>query len=138
MPVDGITDGLAILGRYAPELLQIDNMLETLRSPGQAVLTTPGQTSEARYALGAKIGAGGMAEVFIGTQLGEQGFERKVAIKRVLAELSAQPGFATMFIAEARIASRLSHSNIVSVIDFRRDPEGRLFLVMEFVEGKDL
>jgi serine/threonine protein kinase len=138
MPSDGIVDGLTIVREYAPDLLQTDNMLETLRSPRQAMITPTGKTTEARYAIGAKIGTGGMAEVFIGTQIGEQGFERKVAIKRVLAALSEQPGFAAMFIAEARIASRLTHSNIVSVIDFRSDPENRLFLVMEYVEGKDL
>jgi len=43
-----------------------------------------------------------------------------------------------MFIAEAQISSRLVHPNIVSVLDFDRDAESRLFLVMELVEGKDM
>ena len=51
---------------------------------------------------------------------------------------SDNPAFAQMFIAEAQISSRLVHPNIVSVLDFDRDAEGRLFLVMELVEGKDL
>jgi eukaryotic-like serine/threonine-protein kinase len=91
-----------------------------------------------RYEIGAKLGTGGMAEVFTGAMIGAEGFVRRVAIKRVLAGLSQVPAFATMFTAEARIASRLAHPNVVSVLDFRRDPEQRLFLVMEFVDGKDL
>jgi serine/threonine protein kinase len=79
-----------------------------------------------------------MAEVFLGSMLGAEGFQRKVAIKRVLPGFSDNPAFAQMFIGEAQISSQLQHPNIVSVLDFDRDPEGRLFLVMELVEGKDL
>ena len=92
----------------------------------------------ARYRLGARLGGGGMAEVFAATMLGAEGFARRVAIKRVLPELSRIPAFAAMFIAEAQIAARLAHPNIVSVLDFARDAEGRLSLVMEYVDGKDL
>src|SRR5262249_50319742 len=73
-----------------------------------------------------------------GAMIGAEGFVRKVAIKRVLSGLSQVPAFATMFAAEAQIASRLAHPNIVSVLDFHRDAEQRLLLVMEFVDGKDL
>jgi serine/threonine protein kinase len=79
-----------------------------------------------------------MAEVFLGSTVGAEGFSRRVAIKRVLPGFSENPAFAKMFIDEARISSRLVHPNIVSVLDFDRDPEGRLYLVMELVEGKDL
>jgi serine/threonine-protein kinase len=79
-----------------------------------------------------------MAEVFFGSMLGAEGFQRRVAIKRVLRGFSENPQFAQMFIAEAQISSQLQHANIVSVLDFDREAEGRLFLVMELVEGKDL
>ncbi len=79
-----------------------------------------------------------MAEVFLASSVGAEGFSRKVAIKRVLPGFSDNPQFAKMFIDEARISSRLVHPNIVSVVDFDRDPEGRLYLVMELVEGRDL
>lgn len=79
-----------------------------------------------------------MAEVFLGSSLGAEGFRRRVAIKRVLPELSDNPEFAQMFIKEAQISSRLVHPNIVSVIDFHKDANNRLFLVMELVEGCDL
>ena len=91
-----------------------------------------------KYRFDTRLGGGGMAEVFIGSTVGAEGFSRKVAIKRILPGFSENPAFAEMFVAEAQISSRLQHPNIVSVLDFDRDPEGRLFLVMELVDGKDL
>jgi serine/threonine protein kinase len=91
-----------------------------------------------KYRLDTRLGGGGMAEVFIASTQGAEGFSRKVAIKRVLPGFSDNPAFSGMFIAEAQISSRLVHPNIVSVLDFDRDAENRLFLVMELVEGRDL
>jgi serine/threonine protein kinase len=91
-----------------------------------------------KYRLDTRLGGGGMAEVFLGSMLGAEGFSRRVAIKRVLPGYSDNPTFAQMFVAEAQISSRLQHPNIVSVLDFDRDAEGRLFLVMELVDGRDL
>ncbi len=91
-----------------------------------------------KYRLDQRLGGGGMAEVFLASSLGAEGFSRKVAIKRVLPGYSDNDAFAKMFIAEARISSQLVHPNIVSVLDFDRDDDKRLFLVMELVEGKDL
>ena len=91
-----------------------------------------------KYRLDTRLGGGGMAEVFIASTQGAEGFSRKVAIKRVLPGFSDNPAFAGMFVAEAQLTSRLVHPNIVSVLDFDRDAENRLFLVMELVEGRDL
>src|SRR5690606_12522206 len=91
----------------------------------------------ARYQLGDRIGAGGMAEVFRGTMIGEEGIARPVAVKRILPGFST-PEFASMFVQEAQLASLLSHPNIVPILDFDRDPDGRMLLVMEYVEGLDL
>jgi eukaryotic-like serine/threonine-protein kinase len=91
-----------------------------------------------KYRLDARLGGGGMAEVFTASTIGAEGFSRRVAIKRVLPGYSENSQFAQMFVAEAQLSSRLQHPNIVSVLDFDRDNEGRLFLVMELVEGKDL
>jgi len=79
-----------------------------------------------------------MAEVFLASTMGAEGFSRRVAIKRVLPGFSDNEAFAKMFVDEAQISSQLVHPNIVSVLDFDRDAEARLFLVMELVEGKDL
>jgi len=91
-----------------------------------------------KYRLEHRLGGGGMAEVFIGSTVGAEGFSRRVAIKRVLPGYSDNDAFAKMFVSEAQITSQLVHPNIVSVLDFARDPENRLFLIMELVEGKDL
>jgi serine/threonine-protein kinase len=99
---------------------------------------TPVLGMSGKYRLDQRLGGGGMAEVFLGSMLGAEGFSRRVAIKRVLPGFSDNPQFAHMFIAEAQISSRLQHPNIVSVLDFDRDADGRLFLVMELVDGKDL
>lgn len=79
-----------------------------------------------------------MAEVFVGSTVGAEGFSRRIAIKRVLPGYSDNVGFAQMFVAEAQISAQLVHPNIVSVLDFDRDADGRLFLVMELVDGRDL
>jgi hypothetical protein len=92
----------------------------------------------AGIANGERIGAGGMAEVFRSTMLAAEGFERPVAIKRILPGLSEDEAFARMFVNEARISARLQHPNVVQVLDFDRDDSGRLFLVMELVEGRSL
>src|SRR5512144_602654 len=91
-----------------------------------------------KYRLDRRLGQGGMAEVFVGSIRGAEGFSRKIAIKRVLSGVSDNAGFAQQFVAEAQISSQLVHPNIVSVLDFDRDADGRLFLVMELVDGKDL
>lgn len=95
-------------------------------------------TSNKKYTLDARLGGGGMAEVFRGSVVGAEGFTRTVAIKRVLPSFSSDDRFAKMFVNEARISSFLSHQNIVSTLDFDRDDDGALFLVMELVEGPDM
>src|SRR5512146_7895 len=91
-----------------------------------------------RSAVRYQLGEGGMAEVFHAKLTGAEGFVRPVAIKRILPAISTSPHFTYLFVREARLVSQLAHPNVVSVQDFDRDAEGRLFLVMEFVEGMDL
>jgi serine/threonine protein kinase len=145
VPGDEITpSGLEILRTFARELVDPGSDSDAARAvwiaPTHHVVPAAVRRDppRSRYRLGAKLGVGGMAEVFAGTAVGAEGFARPVAIKRVLAGHSEAPQFAAMFIEEARIASQLTHPNIVSMLDFDRDDEGRLFLVMELVDGKDL
>ncbi len=91
-----------------------------------------------KYRLERRLGGGGMAEVFAGQAVGAEGFSRKIAIKRVLPGFSDDAAFARMFVSEAQISAQLVHPNIVSVLDFDRDDDGRLFLVMELVDGVSL
>jgi serine/threonine-protein kinase len=92
-----------------------------------------------KYRLGPRLGAGGMAEVHRGWIVGQSGVERLVAIKRILpGQVDTHPQMRELFVNEARLAARLHHANIVQMVDFDQDPEGRLFQVMEFVDGCDL
>jgi serine/threonine-protein kinase len=76
-----------------------------------------------------------MAEVFEATALGERGFQRTVALKRMLPEIGRIHD--DMFLDEARIASHLHHANIVSVLDYGI-ADGLPFQVLELVDGLDL
>jgi serine/threonine protein kinase len=90
-----------------------------------------------RYQLGEQLGAGGMAEVFRGWQIGEGCFERPVAIKRILPELVHDHRYRAMFAEEAHILARLTHPNIIGALDFVNDNDEPL-LVLEHVDGVDL
>jgi serine/threonine protein kinase len=90
-----------------------------------------------KYELLRKIGAGGMAEVFKAKLTGEHGFEKLVAIKRILPHLSRNPDFLSMFMEEARLAALLSHQNIVQIFDFG-NVDGTYFISMEYLQGSNL
>jgi hypothetical protein len=90
-----------------------------------------------RYLLHGKIAQGGMATVHFGRLVGEGGFSRVVAIKRMGSHLAEDPEFRAMFLDEARLASRIRHPNVISTIDVGSSEEG-LFLVMEYVAGESL
>jgi eukaryotic-like serine/threonine-protein kinase len=97
----------------------------------------PLQKSLDRYDVLDRIAVGGMAEVFFAKAYGAHGFEKTLAIKRILPELAQDPEFEARFIAEAKVAVRLSHANVVQVFDFGRYGES-LFIAMEYVDGMDL
>ncbi len=86
------------------------------------------------YTLLRRIARGGMAEVFVARQKGIDGFDRLVAIKRILPHLLDDQSFVGMFQEEARLAARLSHPNIIHIYDFGKVEE-HFFIAMEFVHG---
>jgi serine/threonine protein kinase len=91
-----------------------------------------------KYKIVRRLSAGGMAEVFLAKQVGIGGFEKPVALKRILRQLLESRHLAVdMFLNEAKIAGRLMHPNIVQVLDVG-EQAGALFLAMEYVRGKDL
>lgn len=112
--------------------------LETLASQaGLALERGEVVTRIGRYRVEKKIAAGGSAEVFLAWQLGPGGFERKVALKRLLPELAENPRAAASLLDEARIAARLQHANIAQIYEVGVDA-GQHFIAMEFVEGAPL
>jgi serine/threonine-protein kinase len=90
-----------------------------------------------RYALFDEIGRGGTATVHLGRLLGPIGFSKTVAIKRMNESLARDPDVAAMFLDEARLASRIQHSNVVATFDVLA-VDGEAFLVMEYVHGESL
>ncbi len=90
-----------------------------------------------RYAIYDRIAAGGMATVHVGRLVGERGFSRTVAIKRLHAHFAMDPDFVGMFLDEARLAARIRHPNVVQTLDVVV-AEGEVFLVMDYVEGESL
>jgi serine/threonine-protein kinase len=78
-----------------------------------------------------------MAEIFTALQVGAEGFEKPVVLKRILPALSSDPTFVRMLVDEAHIASSLSHSHLVQVLDLGK-ADDQFFLVLEFVDGWSL
>jgi eukaryotic-like serine/threonine-protein kinase len=94
-------------------------------------------TSGSSYERLLLIGRGGMGEVFLARQRGVQGFERPVALKRLLPCYQSDPELQRMFLAEAHVTAGLNHPNICQTIDLcAADPD--LFLVLELLEGVTL
>ncbi len=89
------------------------------------------------YFLLEKIAVGGMAELFKAQQRGVQGFQKIVAIKRILPHFSDNEDFVTMFIDEAKLAAQLTHPNIAQIFDLGKAGNS-YYIAMEYVNGRDL
>ena len=85
-----------------------------------------------------RLGAGGMAEVFLAKKRGAEGTFKVLVLKRILPAYGSSRRFRTMFAEEAQLATRLNHPNIVQVYDFQDYGEEGQLLSMEYVEGPDL
>jgi len=90
-----------------------------------------------KYHLLDKIAVGGMAELFRAKLTGAQGFEKLIAIKKILPHLCGQENLVKAFIDEAKLAALLHHENIVQIYDFG-SMDGEYFIAMEYLFGKDL
>jgi serine/threonine-protein kinase len=100
-------------------------------------LAVEGGQQFGRYRLLERIGEGGMAEVFTAVLSGAEGFERLVVIKRLKPHLALNPDAVSQFIDEAKLGSQLTHSNIVTVLDFGKVGDG-YYLAEDFVDGRTL
>ena len=90
-----------------------------------------------RYELVLRVAAGGMGEVWAARLRGKRGFRKLFAVKMLLPELSHDPKFERMFLAEAELASRIVHPNVVPVVDLG-EADDALYQVMEWVTGVSL
>ncbi len=93
--------------------------------------------SVGRYELLGLVGRGGMAEVYLASSTGHGSVRKLLVIKRLRAEYRNDPEFVAMFFDEARLATRLSHPNVVQSYELG-DDDGLPFLAMEYLDGQPL
>lgn len=89
------------------------------------------------YELIRRLAQGGMGEVFVARRTGAGQFEKRVALKLLLPHLVASPELVQRFYAEARLAARMHHPNIVEIFDVG-EADNRPFIAMQLVEGVSL
>ncbi len=94
-------------------------------------------TQFGQYVIEAHIATGGMAEVYKARMVGMEGFQKTVAIKRILSNLTDSEEFVRMFIDEAKLAAQLNHNNIIHIYDLGKVDRSH-YIAMEFIEGRDL
>jgi len=92
---------------------------------------------EGPYTLISKLGEGGMAEVFKAIKKGPDGFEKAVALKRILPFFADHKEFIQMLSAEARLHAQLDHPNLVQVVDFFQVDENYI-IAQEYIHGRNL
>ncbi len=90
-----------------------------------------------QYVLLEKIATGGMAEVWKARMRGVEGFQKTVAIKKILPHMSDNEEFLTMFVDEAKLAAQLSHNNIIHIYELGKIDDSYV-IAMEYVDGEDL
>jgi len=126
--------GLSVMDAAATQRIQLPSLAEISSHGAEA---DQGGERFGQYTLLEKIAAGGMAEVWKARMRGVEGFQKTVAIKKILGHMTDNSEFVGMFIDEAKLAAQLSHPNIVHIYDLGKI--GRdYYIAMEFVDGKDL
>jgi len=114
---------------------------ETFATQKVAIPTTPrgagGPLEFGQYTLLERIALGGMAEVWKARMKGVEGFQKTVAIKKILPHLTDSTDFVTMFVDEAKLAAQLNHTNIIHIYDLGKIADD-YYIAMEYVDGKDL
>src|SRR5580698_4670872 len=98
----------------------------------------PAPKEIAQFEVVRRLGAGGMAEVFLAKKRGAEGTYKILVLKRILPSHGGSSRFRSMFIEEAHLATRLNHPNVVQVYEFQDFGDEGLLLAMEYVEGCDL
>ena len=101
------------------------------------VVIAPMPKTVGRYQIVDRLAVGGMAELFKATLTGEHGFEKLVAIKKILPHLAVDRQFVEMFIDEARITAQLDHRHIVQVFELGTDADTP-YIAMQYVDGLDV
>lgn len=90
-----------------------------------------------KYHLLERVNVGGMAEVYRAKLIGVEGFEKQLAIKRILPAIAADQDFITMFVDEAKIAGQLTHANIAQIFELGR-ADDTYYIALEYLPGRDV
>src|SRR5713226_6088013 len=98
------------------------------------MMTLTGGTKLGRYEIRAKIGEGGMGEVYLAQ---DSKLDRKVALKILPAAVAAHPDRMKRFVQEAKAASALNHPNILTIYEIDETDSGH-FIATEFIDGETL
>jgi serine/threonine-protein kinase len=134
---DGATEELeALLLVEADEMdaeIDVETAVDAVAASGSDGMV--GRTLGGKYQVGALLGAGGMGNVFRAHHLA---LDKAIAVKVLHPRYQHDPTFVASFHREAKASSRLDHPNVVRVLDFGQEPDGRLYLTMELLAGSDL
>jgi serine/threonine-protein kinase len=90
-----------------------------------------------KYLLLDRIAVGGMAEIFLARQMGPEGFEKTVVLKRIRPHLGDKKSFVRMFLNEAKLAAQLNHPNVIHIHDLGKVGDS-YFIAMEYLFGRDM
>src|ERR1044072_6847510 len=90
-----------------------------------------------KYLLLKRLAVGGVAEIWLSKQLGVQGFEKLVVVKRILDQHATEKEFVQTFLDEARLAATLNPPNVVQIYDLGQE-QASFYIAMEFIAGHDL
>jgi serine/threonine protein kinase/outer membrane biosynthesis protein TonB len=121
-----------------PSRLQAEEIVEAREAPPEKKAPPADNPNEVGdYVLLGMIARGGMAEIYKAKKKGVKGFEKVIAIKKILSGYGEDDKYIEMLVDEAKIAAELSHPNIVQIYDLGRK-DNYYFIAMEYVLGKDL
>ena len=121
-----VAEGAMVAPRPAP-----------VEAPPPAPRVVVGGSPYGPYRLLERVAIGGMAEVFKAKRTGVEGFEKVLAVKRILPHLSDNKEFVDMFIDEAKMVAGLAHPNLVQIFDLGKIDKS-YYIAMEYVHGRDL
>jgi serine/threonine-protein kinase len=104
-------------------------------APAEVIDPLVGRTIAGKFKLETWLGRGSMGTVYRARQMA---LEKTVAVKILHPELESDATFAARFHREAKAASRLDHPNSIRVLDYGQEPDGLLYMAMEYLPGRDL
>ncbi|WP_437531274.1 serine/threonine-protein kinase [Sorangium sp. So ce726] len=110
-----------------------------MNAGGQTISSTQQASNSllGRYRLIAKLGRGGMADVFLAVSRGPGSFNKLVVVKCLRVGMAEDPRYVLMFLDEAKLSARLNHPNVVQTYEIGGE-SGGYFIVMEYLEGQPL